>query len=259
MMSFTRAATPRVFSLVISASLCTLAWAQHPAAPPPRPAPPMHVYAPPVYHAPMIPPVTARPPVTYAPPPATVYRAPDRYIGSYGSAITLPPVRPIRPIRRFPPFIVVYTPPPLAFGEPLWRDSFCWDPACDWFWSWTPGYASVSYPQAPANYVMQAPETPVFAYGDEREDFPQLYLKDGTILNVSDYWVVDNQLHFKVIEEPGAKPIEHAIPFEELDLQNTVDGNTRRGFRFLLRNEPFEQYVRDHPEGPPPIAVPPPQ
>ena len=94
-------------------------------------------------------------------------------------------------------------------------------------------------------------------YGDEREDRPQLYLKDGTILNVTDYWVVDNQLHFKVIEETGARPVEQSIPFEELDLQKTVDANTQRGFRFLLRNEPFEQYVRDHPEGPPPVVVPP--
>jgi hypothetical protein len=41
-----------------------------------------------------------------------------------------------------------------------------------------------------------------------------------------------------------------------LDLQKTVDSNTRRGFRFVLRDEPFEQYLRDHPDGAPP-AVPP--
>jgi len=119
-----------------------------------------------------------------------------------------------------------------------------------------PGYATVSS-SGPTNYVLQASETPVYVYGDEREDLPQLYLKDGAILNVIDYWVVDNQLHFKIIEEAGAKPVEHAVPFEELDLQKTVDANTQRGFRFLLRNAPFEQYVRDHPEGPPPLSVPP--
>ena len=96
-------------------------------------------------------------------------------------------------------------------------------------------------------------------YGEDREDLPQLFLKDGTILNVTDYWVVDNQLHFKVIEETGARPVEHVIPFEELDLQATVDANTKRGFRFLLRNEPFEQYLRDHPDGPPASVVSPQQ
>ena len=52
------------------------------------------------------------------------------------------------------------------------------------------------------------------------------------------------------------KPEEQVIPFDELDLQKTVDVNTNRGFRFMLRNEPFEQYVRDHPEGPPATLKP---
>jgi hypothetical protein len=98
-------------------------------------------------------------------------------------------------------------------------------------------------------------ETPVYVYGEERVDLPQLFLKDGTTLNVTDYWVVDGQLHFTMIEEDGKA--EHVIPFEALDLQTTVDVNAGRGFRFMLRNEPFEQYWRDHPEGPPPSATPP--
>jgi hypothetical protein len=40
-------------------------------------------------------------------------------------------------------------------------------------------------------------------------------------------------------------------------LQTTVDRNTRRGFRFTLRNEPVEQYLGDHPDGLPPIVTPP--
>jgi hypothetical protein len=100
-------------------------------------------------------------------------------------------------------------------------------------------------------------ETPVYVYGEERPDLPQLFLKDGTILNVTDYWLVDGQLHFTMIEEDRTKAAEHVIPFEALDLQTTVDANTRRGFRFMLRNEPFEQYLRDHPDGPPPVVAPP--
>lgn len=105
--------------------------------------------------------------------------------------------------------------------------------------------------------MSQVYETTVNVYGQEREDFPQLFLKDGTILSVTDYWVVDGQLHFMMMEENGMKPAEHVIPFDALDLQTTVDANTQRGFRFMLRNEPFEQYVRDHPEGPPPIVTSP--
>jgi hypothetical protein len=117
------------------------------------------------------------------------------------------------------------------------------------------GYNTISSP-GPINYVTQVTETPVYIYGGERQDFPQLFLQDGTVLNVTDYWVVDGQLHFKLIETIGQNPVEHSVPFEELDLQKTVDANTARGFRFVLRNAPVEQYLHDHPEGPPP-ALPP--
>lgn len=114
---------------------------------------------------------------------------------------------------------------------------------------------SVSSP-GPTTYVSQVYETPIYVYGAKGRDLPQLFLKDGTILNVTDYWVVDGQLHFTMIEDDETKPMEHAIPFDALDLQKTVDSNTRRGFNFMLRNEPFEQYVRDHPEDPPVVASP---
>jgi len=120
-------------------------------------------------------------------------------------------------------------------------------------------YANFSSP-GPVNYASPAYEPPVTDYGDygeEGPDMPQLYLKDGSVLNVTDYWLVDDQLHFTIIQDYGAKPTEEMIPFEALDLQKTVDVDTRRGFRFMLRNEPFEQYVRDHPEGPPPVLTPP--
>jgi hypothetical protein len=41
---------------------------------------------------------------------------------------------------------------------------------------------------------------------------------------------------------------EHTIEFDQLDLQKTVDVRKERGFRFVLRNEPMQQYLRDHPE-----------
>ena len=112
------------------------------------------------------------------------------------------------------------------------------------------------------NYLAPAYEVPVVEYGygdygEEGPDMPQLYLKDGSVLNVADYWLIDGQLHFTIIQEYGAEPTEEVIPFGALDLQKSVDENTRRGFRFMLRNEPFEQYARDHPEGPPPALTPP--
>jgi hypothetical protein len=96
----------------------------------------------------------------------------------------------------------------------------------------------------------------VYVDSEVAQDFPRLFLKDGTTLTVTDYWVVDGQLHFKMMEAIGQKPVEHAIPFEDLDLQRTVDANSARGFQFILRNEPFEDYVAHHPEGPPPALTP---
>lgn len=101
------------------------------------------------------------------------------------------------------------------------------------------------------NYVQpQIYQYPLYAYGYERRDFPQLYLNDGTVISVSDYWLVDDQLHFTAIE--GARSVEHAIALDELDLQTTIEVNTRRGFRFVLRNEPMDQWLRDHPNENPP-------
>ncbi|MGA8441346.1 MAG: hypothetical protein WB762_03365 [Candidatus Sulfotelmatobacter sp.] len=172
--------------------------------------------------------------------------------GALGIAGFRPPRRPIRP---FPPVLVVYESPFLV-GGPFWGLNSCWWATCDLFWPWTLDYTTVSSP-GPTNYISQVYETPIYVYGEERPDLPQLFLKDGTVLNVTDYWLIDDQLHFAMIDEVGTKAAEHVIPFEALDLQTTVDANTRRGFRFMLRNEPFEQYLHEHPEGSPPAVTPP--
>jgi hypothetical protein len=238
-------------SIVVSAlfALPSLVSAQRPAVPVPHPpAAPVHVSAPFVYHAPVIPPPIMRSPGIYAPI-STPLRS-----GTvpFGGAVVRPPLRPIRPWR---PVFFIYA-SPFVFGDPFWRFNSCWPANCEQFWPLTFGAFEVSSP-GPVNYVVQASEAPVYVFGNEREDTPQLFLKDGTILNVTDYWVADNQLHFTMIEEAGAPAVEHSIPFDELDLQKSIDANTRQGFRFVLRNEPAAQYIRDHPEGPPPLAVPP--
>jgi hypothetical protein len=74
---------------------------------------------------------------------------------------------------------------------------------------------------------------------------------------VTDYWVVNDELHFTLDGEGGPQFPEHVIGFNELDLQKTINVNTRLGFRFVLRDEPLEQYLRDHPDAEPPLAGPP--
>jgi hypothetical protein len=65
------------------------------------------------------------------------------------------------------------------------------------------------------------------------------------------------EVHFSMLEEGATKPAEHVIPVDELDLQKTIDVNTRRGFRIVLRDEPWQQYLKDHPDLTPPDLAPP--
>ena len=158
--------------------------------------------------------------------------------------------RPFPPIFRFPGY-------PFSFGAPFWflggwGYNPCWWLNCFLYWNMGSSYNPAPWnANAMQNYV-QPPiyQYSLYAYGYDRRDFPQLYLKDGTVISVSDYWLVDDQLHFSAIE--GAQYVEHTIPLDELDLPTTIAVNTRRGFRFVLRNEPMDQYLRDHPNENPP-------
>jgi hypothetical protein len=89
---------------------------------------------------------------------------------------------------------------------------------------------------------------PTYVYvGDSVSSHPQLVFNDGTTYIVRDYWRVGDQLHFVTVEEGGTKSVEHTVPFTDLDVQRTTDAVTARGFRFVLRDEPIEQWLRDHP------------
>ena len=202
----------------------------------------IHIYTPPMPHVPISPAPLMRSPIILPPMAHAPFSGPRTLAtsaGTLGMTVFRPPRRPTRPL---PPILIVYE-SPFFFGGPLLGLDSCWWTNCDFFW--TVDYTTVSSP-GPTNYVEQVYEVPV--YGEESPDTPELFLKDGTVLNVTDYWIFDGQLHFTIIEEEGAKPTEHMIPFETLDLQRTVDVNARRGFHFMLRNEPVEQYMRDHPE-----------
>jgi len=239
--------------LVVSAALLLCVWApsafaQRPIEPAGHPAGGGHVYAPPVYHAPVV-----RAPMVQAPvfrPP--IFAPPISAGPSPGVLGTAGFPRPVHPIRPFSPVFVIYG-YPYVFGGSFWSFNSCclWATCGDFFWPFAIDYASVSSP-GPVNYFPQVNQSSVYAYGEERPDLPELFLKDGAVLNVNDYWVVNQQLHFTMIEQYGEKPSEHVIPFDALDFEKTKDANTWRGFRFILRDEPLEQYMRDHPDGPPP-------
>jgi hypothetical protein len=151
------------------------------------------------------------------------------------------PIRPFFPL--FPPtWYEAFRVPFFAYGVGLGFES-AWLPRCG-----LSLYGCAALPLYP----------PIYVYGEETIQRPQLALKDGTIYNVTDYWLVNGQLHFRTLEDGGAKSVEHVIDLNQLDSQKTMDLDAQRGFRFVLRNEPLEQYLRDHPEMGAPGAAPPP-
>jgi hypothetical protein len=95
--------------------------------------------------------------------------------------------------------------------------------------------------------------TPAYVFvGSASPAHPQLVFKDGTTYTVTDYWRVNDQLHFITIEEGGTKAVPHTVPFGELDVQRTTGTNEAQGFRFVLRDEPIEQWLEHHARRPPP-------
>jgi hypothetical protein len=151
-----------------------------------------------------------------------------------------------------------YGPPYFLFGWG-WGFNSLWWQSCNPFWY--AGLGCSGYPQygygfgvypTPPYYI-----APLYMYGGEDRDLVQLYFNDGSAVSVTDYWIVDGQIHFTTIEEGSRKPVEHIMGFNDLDLQKTVDVNTQRGFRFVLRNEPWQQYLKDHPDTVPPPITPP--
>ncbi len=146
-----------------------------------------------------------------------------------------------RPMVRVRPILPIFAPPRYRFwGTPLYGFGLglgfspVWWRSCGPFWGWTWGYNCYS--------------VPMYITGGEGRELPQLYLKDGTVYNVTDYWLVSDQLHFTTLDVSGTKWNEHTIDFSQLDLEKTKEVSKQRGFNFLLRDEPLQKYLQDHPE-----------
>ena len=82
-----------------------------------------------------------------------------------------------------------------------------------------------------------------------------IYLKDGTSLSPSDYWITDDQLHYTLA---GA---ENTVALDHVDLRRTNDENAKRGVRFWLKSEPEKAQPGNNgvPSGDAPAASPAPE
>jgi hypothetical protein len=131
-----------------------------------------------------------------------------------------------------------------------------WWVNCGPAWVWGGSCGDWRPPEyVPVNYVTIY-ESPVYVYYGGDHELVELFLKDGTAYSVTDYWFVNEQVHFTSLEDDGTKPVEQVIGVDKLDLQKTIDVNTRRGFRVVRRDEPLEQYLRDHPDANAPLLEP---
>jgi hypothetical protein len=89
------------------------------------------------------------------------------------------------------------------------------------------------YESAPYSYGMEypPPEQPNQTGGDNQ--IMLLYLTDGTVYALMNYWVADGKLHY--ITQYGG---ENAIDLNQVDVQKTVDVNAKRGVPVTLRPSP---------------------
>jgi len=60
-----------------------------------------------------------------------------------------------------------------------------------------------------------------------------IYLKDGTVYVVTDYWLAGGDLHYAMSDGQ-----QYTINVNQIDLQKTVDVNAKRGVAFTLYNTP---------------------
>jgi hypothetical protein len=180
--------------------------------------------------------------------------------------IAAPPSRPmfLGPHAGFPerPFLIFRRPlfirAPLLWSWQAFNSS--WWLYCGPIWGWNSGCGDFFFSAPTTEHYLAPPMTyasPVYLYSLDGHQLVQLYLKDGTAYSVNDYWFVDKEIHFTMLDESGTKSVEQAIAFDDLDAQRTIDVNSRRGFRVVMRNEPLEQYLRDHPDLTPPLLQPP--
>jgi hypothetical protein len=189
-----------------------------------------------------------------------------------------PPRRPIRPVRGpiqrgfggfglGGPFFGGFD----GFGLGWWGLGFGWGPTCGPYWGWgfgcealpyyDYGYYNYGYSEPPPTGGLQAeptapPENAPSTYQYPPPDTSQnsisaeqfetvLYLKDGTVYALTNYWLADGKLVY--VTNYGG---ENSISLYQIDLQKTVNVNASRGVNFTLRPKPLDG-APDSPPTPP--------
>ena len=181
-------------------------------------------------------------------------------------AISRPPVFVPRPGFHFQPHPIHIFPRPVFLHPPFFGFrrglgiNYLWWPTCGpysgWGFEWGWGFGCNPLPYYGYGFENYVTLQPYYLYDQEAHGLVWLAMKDGTVYYTTDYWFIDGKVHFTSVEDGGAKSVERVMSLDELDVKKTVDVNTHRGFRVVMRDAPLDQYLRDHPDGIPPLLAP---
>lgn len=164
-----------------------------------------------------------------------------------------------------------YAYPPYA---PYPYDPDAYPPTVGYDPNYAPGYSLGPNSSASPNSSIYAPTSPANPNWDTSVNAATsvtpppvpvvIYLKDGTSLLPSDYWIVDNTFHYVLGGE------EFTVDLGRVDLKRTNDANYKAGATFWLKSAPdtnpgstgvFPQAspapAQDHNIAPVPAATPP--
>jgi hypothetical protein len=112
---------------------------------------------------------------------------------------------------------------------------------CD-FWDWNCGFRLDDSDPGFGNWMNLTPAPgPTNPEGSSVSPFVTvLYLRNGDSVGVTEYWVENEE--FDYLTTYGG---ENAIPFDQIDLERTVNENARRGIPFTLHPQPPPSPSRD--------------
>jgi hypothetical protein len=162
--------------------------------------------------------------------------------------------------------------PWLGFGwDPFWADPWWGGPAPPYGYYAYPGSGYYgpddnynpppqedngpeSYNEGPVNgnWVTPNGPSPVQVPNAAAFSVPILiYMKNGSVLTVRDYWMVDDDLHYLTMS--GA---EKTSDLEAVDLPRTNTENAKSGVKFIFKSEPSVVAPAPDGSGAPPAAQP---
>jgi hypothetical protein len=72
-----------------------------------------------------------------------------------------------------------------------------------------------------------------------------IYMKNGTVRTVRDYWMLDGELHFILMNGT-----QHSVDLEQVDLPRTNTENAKSGVKFIFKSAPSVTSPDDQPDPP---------